>query len=194
MTLSAVQKDALTRLVEAGASRAASAMEKLSLTHWDFVISSVSEFAASRLAAAVRTDADLYLGACFRSRLGPPLTVLILFPKESAQAVAEAFARPHAERMANLPDPLRPVIGEVANIMAQGVIGALADEHSLTLILSSPAMLDGTRSSILAPLLADYNRRLDLILVSRIEMSSKKLSAECSVILVLSGDALQSLL
>ena len=96
--------------------------------------------------------------------------------------------------MGKLPDLVKLTIGEVSNVLAQGVIGAVADEYDLTIILSVPEVLQGSKAEILSTVLGDYDGREDILMMSHIDMYAENLSADCSMIIIVNAESLRRIL
>ena len=194
MILTLAQKAAFTRLMEAGISRSADLLGKMSNTKWGIVASSLNEITAVRLLTWFHRDGGKYMGARVASRADPSMEFLVLFPDKSSKAVTAAVTRPYARRLEKLPDLLQLTIGEVSNVLAQGIIGVLADELGQTIFLSSPHVVGGTKSGILSDALNEYDGRQDMLMMAHMDLYSENLSAECSVVVIANTASLRRIL
>jgi chemotaxis protein CheY-P-specific phosphatase CheC len=194
MNLTLTQKEIVTRLIEAGVNRSTELLGRMSHTKWGIVTSSINEIPVVRLLSWYQRDDSPHVGARFKSRADVPLEFLILFPAKSSQSVTDAVTKPYAERMGKLPDLVKLTIGEVSNVLAQGVIGAVADEYDLTIILSVPEVVQGSKAEILSNVLGDYDGREDILMMSHIDMYAENLSADCSMIIVVNAESLRRIL
>ncbi|MBI5242583.1 MAG: hypothetical protein HY922_02725 [Elusimicrobia bacterium] len=194
MNLTLAQKETVTRLIESGVGRSTDLLGRMSHTKWGIVTSSINEIPVVRLLSWFQRDNGPHMGVRFRSRADVPLEFLILFTGRGAKSVTEAVTKPYAGKLEKLPDIQKLTIGEVSNVLAQGVIGAVANEYDLTIILSVPEVIEGTKTDILAAVLGDYDGRQDILMMSHIDMYSENLSAECSMVIIVNADSLQRIL
>jgi len=81
----------------------------------------------------------------------------------------------------------------VSNLLAQSLIGGLADEFDALVILSVPEVRKGTKVGLLTSVLEDYDGRSDVLLMSHIELYAENLSAECGMVLMANIGALRRL-
>jgi len=184
MMLTLQEQDTLTRLLETGVVRASERLGKMSHTEWGIMTSTIKEIPPVRLLSWFNRNATPHVGARFRSGVDVPLEVLTLFPETSARSVADAVTRPFAARAAKLANLVELTIGEVSNVIAQSLIGCLADEFNALIILSVPQVRTAPKVQLLSEVLEDYDGRKDVLLMSHIEMFSENLSAECSMVAV----------
>lgn len=193
MSLTLQEKDTLTRQLETGAGRASERLGKMSKTEWGIMTSSIKEIPPVRLLSWFDRCEREHVSARFRCAENVPLEILVIFPAESAQAVTDAVAKPFSARMQKLPNLVELTIGEVSNIMAQSLIGAMADDFNQTIILSVPEVGRARKVKLLSDALEDYDGRQDVLLMSHIEMFSENLSAECGMVVWVNVAALRSL-
>lgn len=194
MNLTLAQKETVTRLLEAGVARSTQLLAKMSHTQWGIAASSINEIPVVRLLSWFQREQGHCIGARFRARADVPLEFLVLFTDTSSKSVAAAVTRPFADKMARLKNLVKLTIGEVSNILAQGVVGSLADEFDTTIILSVPEIHEGTKTEILGKVLEDYDGRQDILMMSHVDMYSQDLSAECCMIVIVNSESLRRLL
>jgi len=194
VNLTLAQKEIVTRLIESGVNRSTELLGRMSHTKWGIVTSSINEIPVVRLLSWYQRENAPHVGARFKSRADVPLEILILFPAKSSNSVTTAVTKPYGERMGKLPDLVKLTIGEVSNVLAQGVIGAVADEYDLTIILSVPEVLQGSKAEILSTVLGDYDGREDILMMSHIDMYAENLSADCSMIIIVNAESLRRIL
>lgn len=190
MSLSQAEREAVTRLLESGVTRSADALGKLSRTRWGIVSSSINEVPVVRLLSWFQRSPDRHLAAHLRARGEFPVEIVILFPEKSARAVTEAVTKPYASRMKELPNLTQLTVGEVSNILAQSVVGHMADEFQLSIVLTVPRVLEGTKAGVLGESLEHYDGRVDTLMLSHVDMYSENLAAEASMIVIANSDAL----
>ncbi len=184
MNLTLEEKDIITRLLEEGVSHAAERLGKMSRTEWGIMTSSIKEIPPVRLLSWFDRNKEEHVGVRFRSGSDVPLELVVLFPKPSADAVTSAVVRPFSDRLKKLPNAMKLTIGEVSNILAQSLIGVMADEYDATIILSIPEVEQNAKVRLLESVLEDYDGRKDVLLMSHCELFSEKLSAECSMVVM----------
>lgn len=193
MSLNLKETETLTRLLETGTVRSADLLGKMSRTEWGVMSSSIKEMSVVRVLAWFQRTEGKHVGARFRSGSSLPLDVLVLFSEPSARAVTDAVTKPFGA-MRELKNLVALTIGEVSNVMAQSVLGTLADAYGASIILSAPEVQEGTKVDLLAKALDAYDGREDLFLMSHVDMFSENLSAECSMIVTVNAAALRRLL
>jgi len=194
VNMSEVQKEKVTRLLESGVAHSTELLGLMSKTQWGIMTSSVNEIPVVRLLSWFQREKSPCIGARLRARADVPLEFLILFNESSAKAVAEAVTKPIEDKIRSLPDWVAVSIGEISNVLAQGVIGALADALDTMIILSVPEVQKGARSRILSEALEAYDGRQDLLVTSQVNMYSENLAAECSMIIIVNADCLRRML
>ena len=193
MELNPKSRQLFTSLIEEGVSRSADALGKMSRTEWGVISSSTNEIPAVRLLSWFHRDKTPHVAAGFESDKDFPLEVVLLFSEKGAKAVTEAVTKQFSERLRRMDDLVRLTIGEVSNIVAHSIIGALADKFDRTVILSVPDVRVGPKAEVLEKSLERYDGRNDAILLSHVEMFSENLAAECSMVLVVNEAALAEL-
>lgn len=193
MNLSLAEKERIQALVEEGVSRSTDRLGKLSHTQWGVVSSSTNEIPVVRLLSWFNREASPHVAATLRASEDIPTEAVIIFSEKGAAAVTEAVTRPWAEKMKALPNLLELTVGEVSNILAQSVIGALADQFDKTVILSVPSVTRGKKADLLAAALEGYDGRKDVLLMSHVELFSNDLAADCSMVLVVDSQTLHKL-
>lgn len=190
---SAQQKAFVAEIFEAGAAHSAQRLEQISNIRWKIISSSVEMLTVSGAASVFQSDTAGHLGAHLRSQ--PPqspisLECLVLFPSRSVQPMAEAVTA-KSSGMKAVPDRVNAIIGEVANVLSQGIIKALADKLGTSIILSVPQVLMGSKSDILSKVLYKVGGKKDAVILTHIELRSENLSAACSMILIFDADLLR---
>lgn len=193
MNLTVAEKERIQGLIEEGVTRSADRLGKLSRTQWGVVSSSTNEIPVVRLLSWFHREKGEHLAACLRASVDIPMEAVLIFSGKGADSLTGAVTRPWAEQMKRLPNLVELTIGEVSNILAQSVIGALADQFQQTVILSVPEVKRGPKADLLAAALDRYDGRKDVILMSHIELYSNDLAADCSMVLIVDSSALHSL-
>lgn len=193
MALSLRERERIQALIEEGVVRATDRLGKLSHTQWGVMSSSTDEIPAVRLLSWFARAKEPHVAAMLRAPAEIPTEAVIIFSAKSAEAVAEAVTRPWAERMKALPSLLELTIGEVSNILAQSVIGALADQFEKTVILSVPEVSRGSKAELMGRALERYDGRKDVLLMSHVEMYAQDLAADCAMVLIVDSATLAAL-
>ncbi|MDE2291422.1 MAG: hypothetical protein KGL53_05010 [Elusimicrobia bacterium] len=193
MALTLAERERIQALIEEGVSRSTDRLGKLSRTQWGVMSSSTNEIPAVRLLSWFQRAQEDHVAATLRVSEDIPTEAVMIFSGKSAQSVTDAVVRPWAEKMKALPNLVELTIGEVANILAHSVIGALADQFGKTVILSVPEVRRGPKVELMARALERYDGRRDVLLMSHVEMYSTDLAAECSMILIVDSQTLQDL-
>ncbi|MBI3297302.1 MAG: hypothetical protein HYZ75_03995 [Elusimicrobia bacterium] len=193
MNLTLAEKERIQGLIEEGVTRSADRLGKLSRTQWGVMSSSTNEIPVVRLLSWFSRSSDEHLAAALSAVQDIPTQAVMVFSVKGAAALSEAVTRPWAERMKALPDLVELTIGEISNILAQSVIGALADQFGRTVILSVPQVRRGPKAEIVAAALEGYDGRKDVLLMSHVELYSNDLAADCSMVLAVDSEALRML-
>lgn len=193
MNLTVQEKERIQALIEEGVSRSADRLGKLSHTQWGVMSSSTNEIPVVRLLSWFNRETSDHVAAVLRASEDIPTEAMMIFSEKGAQAVVNAVTKPWAEKMKALPNLLELTIGEVSNILAQSVIGALADQFGKTVILSVPSVSRGQKAQLLASSLERYDGRKDVLLMSHVELFSEDLAADCSMVLVIDSQTLRNL-
>ncbi|TBR24045.1 hypothetical protein EPO15_04790 [bacterium] len=193
MNLSVREMERIQALIEEGVVRSTDRLGKLSRTQWGVMSSSTNEIPAVRLLSWFQRAKEQHVAATLRAPGEIPTEAVLVFSAKSAEAVAEAVTKPWAAQMKALPNLVELTIGEVSNILAQSVIGALADQFEKTVILSVPEVSRGTKVELMSRALDRYDGRKDVLLMSHVEMYSNDLAADCSMVLIVDSATLQSL-
>jgi chemotaxis protein CheY-P-specific phosphatase CheC len=132
-----------------------------------------------------QNDPSPQLGAHLRSQSLMPLDFLILFPKSTMGPLVSAVMSKAGPRTRALPDRERIVVGEIANILGQGVVKAMADRFKLSIVLSVPKIMEGAKAGILGSALEGFDGKRDTVVLTRVEMLSDRISAACSMVIIL---------
>lgn len=193
MNLTPAEKERVTRLIEEGVVRSTDRLGRMSRTEWSVMASSTNEIPAVRMLSWFRRSREEHVAVRFRSGEGVPLDFLIIYSKKSAQAVTDAVTRPFAERVKSFANLIELTMGEVSNIVAQSVVGAMADEFERAIVLSVPEVHRGPKAELLAVALDAYDGRDDVLLMSHVELFSEDLSADCSMVIIVNADVLHGL-
>ena len=193
MGLTLPEKERLTALIEEGVVRSTDRLGKLSHTTWGVMSSSTDEMPAVRLLSWFNRVREEHVAAILRAERDIPLEVVLIYSEKGAAAVTEAVTRPWAQRMKQLPNLVELTIGEVSNILAQSIIGVMADQFEKTVILSVPVVRRGAKADLLASALERYDGRKDVLLMSHVEMYSNDLAADCAMVLVCDSQALHEM-
>ena len=193
MNLTLPEKERIQALIEEGVTRSADRLGKLSRTQWGVMSSSTNEMPVVRLLSWFHREKGEHLAACLRASSDIPMETVLIYSGKGAAALTDAVTRPWADQMKRLPNLVDLTIGEVSNILAQSVIGALADQFGQTVILSVPDVRRGPKADLLAVALEGYDGRRDVILMSHVELYSNDLAADCSMVLIVDSDALRTL-
>ena len=193
MRLDLGQRDTIARLLQTGVTRSAERLSKMSRCEWGIMSSSVNEIQAVRLLSWFHRAKGKHIGALLHARKDFPLDLLVLFSDKSARSVTKAVIKDYAHRLGKLPDLVPLTIGEVSNIMGQGMISALADHFGRTVILSVADVDTGGKSELVSRAFEHYDGRRDVLLMSFVEFYSENLEANCNLVIIVNGATLESL-
>jgi chemotaxis protein CheY-P-specific phosphatase CheC len=183
----------LSELIEAGVQLSGDRLAKLSGTPWKALSASVEVVPIVRALTVFHNEKSRHIGARMRSQSLLPLEFIMLFPEASAERVAGMIAKATSVKKPRSM-PLNSVIGEVANILGQGIVKELADRFGISIILSVPQVSAGGEAGLAAGVLNKFDGRKDAVVLVRIEMHTDDVSAACSMLLLLDIDVLKRLL
>lgn len=183
----------LSGLIEAGVRLSGDRLAALTATRWAVVSSSVEVVPVVRALTVLHNHKGRCVGARMRSQSLLPLDFIMIFPEDNAariaEAVAKAFPTTHPLR-----DPVGSVVGEVANILGQGVVKEIADRFEISIILSVAKISLGEEASLAASALDTFDARKDAAVLMRVEMNSEDLSAVCRMLMMLDVDTTRRLM
>lgn len=194
MELSKQEKETVTRLIEAGVMRSTDRLGKLSHTEWGVTSSSIKVMPVVRVLSWFSRSKSPHVAALFRSDTEFSLEFLVLFSEKSAQAVAAAVTGPFSSKLQGLDNLVQLTIGEVSSIVAQSVLGVLADEYGGSIILSVPEVRIGAKADLMVGALENYDGRRDTLLMSHVDMYAENLAAECSMVVIVDTEGVRRLL
>ncbi len=192
--LSEQEKETLTRLIEAGVVRITDRLGKMSHTEWGVTSSSIKEMPVVRVLSWFARSKSPHVAALFRSDTEFPLEFLVLFSEKSAKSVTAAVTGPFSDKLKNLDNLVQLAIGEISNIVAQSVLGVLADEYGASIILSIPKVQVGPKAELMVGALENYDGRRDTLLMSHVDMYAENLAAECSMVVIANTEGIRKLL
>lgn len=194
MELSEREKRTVTRLIEDGVVRSTDRLGKLSHTEWSVTSSSIKEMPVVRVLSWFARSKSPHVAALFRSDTEFPLEFLVLFSEKSAKSVTAAVTGPFSERLKSFDNLVQLTIGEVSNIVAQSVLGVLADAYGASIILSMPEVRVGSKADLMVGALGNYDGRCDTLLMSHVDMYAENLAAECSMVMIANTEGIRKLL
>ncbi len=188
------EKAFIARLLEAGANLSSERLAQLSGTKWMITSSSVDILQVAQAVTLFGNDATQHMGAHLRSqRPQSPLSLefLMLFPDWSVKPLCATIAKHGGPRMQALPEKDKVIIGEVSNILGQGMVKAMADTLGISIILSVPHVSGGVKSELLSTVMDKVGGKRDFVVLTHIEMHSEELSAVSSMVLIFEADFLR---
>jgi chemotaxis protein CheY-P-specific phosphatase CheC len=183
----------LSKLIEAGVQLSGERLAKLSGTKWNVVSASVEVVPIVRALSIFHNEPVLHIGAHMRSQSLLPLEFLMLFPDWSAEPIADVITKA-SPAMKALPERNKVIVGEIANILGQGVVKAMADTFNLSIILSVPQISTGRKAELTVGVLEKFDGRKDTVVLTHVEMYADTLSAVCSMLLMLDAAVVKRLI
>jgi len=179
------ERRAIQTQFAAGVTRCTAQIEKLSQTKWGLMSTGSQQMTAVGMLTWFRRNKERHYSIKFTSTTDLIIEVLLMFSKSSAKAVSDVVTKPYRKKMSRLDGLVQLTVGEVANILGYGVVGALADAIDIPIILSVPKLSEGPKVNLLAEAFEDYDGRKDTLLLSQVELYSTSLMAECSILIIL---------
>ncbi|MBI5244899.1 MAG: chemotaxis protein CheC [Elusimicrobia bacterium] len=191
------QKAVVAHLLESGAEMSAARLAAFSNANCRLVSSSMDLLTIAGAVNVFQADTTGHLGAHMRAQ--PPqspitLDCLVVFPSKSVMALAAAIVGKGGSKLQAVPDRLNAVIGELGNILGQGVVSVLADKLGTSIILSVPQVMLGSKSEILSKAFYHIGGKGHAIILSHMELGSENASTSCSLILAFETDVIRRLL
>jgi chemotaxis protein CheY-P-specific phosphatase CheC len=177
-------------LIETGVASSRDRLARLSKTPWETCSISVAVVPIPKVLALLEKSEDETIGVCLRSGQHFPVEFLMLFPSWSAVPLADIVTQGYA-RMQDLPDRENAVVSEVANIVCQGILKAMADQFGIAIILSAPELKVGNQGGLAADALRKFDDAKVTVVLTRVEMHSDSLPAVCSILIILDAEALR---
>lgn len=194
MTLSVEDKKSLIRLIEAGVARGSEKIGKITKTEWDIATETTKEITEERFLIAANAGKEKAVGCRLSSESNLGVDVAVFFPETSARSLARAMLREHARKYKGIKNVLEAATGELSNVIAQSVIGAMADELNTSITLSVPKVGRGTKEELLCEFFAESDDPSKFLVMTHIELYGEDLSAHCTLVLLFDSKGLASLL
>jgi chemotaxis protein CheY-P-specific phosphatase CheC len=191
---SETDRKAIAELIETGVTLSAERLGELSNTPWTIVSSSVEELPVVKLLSMFYKDETPHMGVHLKSRSILPLEVMMLFPESSAKSLTTAIVEETSAALKKLPDPQAAIICEISNIMGQGVLRSLANALKISIILDVPILHRGKKGDLLGKAFGGFDARQDIVMLSRIDMTSEIMATDCSMAIIFHVDLMQKLL
>lgn len=170
----------LLQVIGAGLDAASARLEKLSRTRWAMQTVSVRQLGPEELSAALSSDHGEGFGVLFSAG---DSRFVVFFSAASATAICRAFLGKAYAAAAE-----RDAIAEVSNIVVNAMIDEVGNALNEPLLLSAPRVVEGERSAIMGRVLESFRSgSRPRPVVSQVHMTAEGLSADCSVVLMMSS-------
>ena len=170
----------LFKVIGAGLDSASARLEKLSHTKWTMQTVSVRQFKPEEFIASFASDHSEGFGVLF-SAGGSTFVVFLSAP--SATSICRAFLGPAYKASSE-----RDAIAEVSNIVVNAMIDEIGDATEELMLLNAPRVVEGQRSGIMMRALESFRAGgQPNPIVSQVHMMAEGLSADCSIILLMSS-------
>ena len=194
MSLSALERDLVVSLIQAGVQSSTERLGRMSGAEWGVNFSGTQEMSPVRVLSWFGHNQQTHVSVRFRSTTEMPLEMLLLFSEESARSVTAAVTKPYAEQLSAVQNLVHSTIGEVCNILAQNVLAVLSDRYQVSIILTVPEVGEGVKADLAALALEGYDGRKDVLLLAHVQLSSDRLDSECSMMVIVNEAVMRSLL
>ena len=184
MTFSADAEKNLLNLIEEGVSASADSLASVSHTKWatqTVSISMAEPGGVKNIQARLAGDKTEHYGA-FMSM--PGAVFLLMLPKKDGPDLAAAFLSGRAPGAAA---PREGVcVSEIANIVINAIANTLANACDDSFILSAPTMILGQKVALMKLAQDELeNAGETSAIMTYVSMSSRTLSSDCTVLLML---------
>jgi chemotaxis protein CheY-P-specific phosphatase CheC len=182
----------LLRLIEQGVASSADKLADISHTDWATQTVSIKTAPLKRFYDAMTNDDKEQSGSFFTI---PGGVFLVMFPTSCGKPLADVFLPASTSQNPDIKNREDESLAEISNIVVNKVAGTIADACDTSFFLSAPKMIRGTKKSLLKAAPDMITTPGDKFTVmAYVHMSSAALSADCTVILLLSPAWRQRLL
>ena len=182
MTLATDAGDALTAVVAAGVELSAARLAEATHDPWRVLSVALSRDEAGPFADVHASVAGDHYGSHFSF---PGGSFLVLFSGKTGYLVTAAFTRGLQDRVENMPKREAVVLGEVSNVLLNGLVGHLANAWGLRLIISAPETGISSPRDHLTRAVSRYREADPLAATFFATLASPRLSSECRIMLFL---------
>jgi hypothetical protein len=182
MTLAKDAGEALTAVVAAGVELSAARLSEVTHDPWRVLSVAVSQDEAGPFADVHDSVSGDHYGSHFSF---PGGSFLVLFSAKTGFMVTSAFTRDLQERVEDMAKREAVVLGEVSNVLLNGLVGHLADAWSLRLIISAPETGIASPRDHLMRAVSRYRESDPLAATVFARLASPRLSSECRIMLFL---------
>jgi hypothetical protein len=181
MEITRQDNKAVLRLIEKGIAAGAGKLAKISRTQWEIREILLQAYAKPEDYAELRPPNQYFFGAYCQAEGN---MLLSYFSSRSAALITQAFLAGNRGGRQATPQMQELAMAEVSNIVVNAVAGPLADHCGMAFILSAPTSVRGSRADIIKAAFGDFSGT-GKIFSARIDMSSKEIAADCTLMLML---------
>jgi hypothetical protein len=194
MNLTAPQRRVVASAVTQGAEDSARKLAAATGREWEVSAEVLSDGPADRFRMFLGGTIQPHFGALLTDQRNEGLAVLVLFPAPSGRLAAAEFARVMGAKTASSGERDRLAIAELSNIVAHGLVGAVADAFDALILLTPSEMLDGTRIDLLDRTLARFTGKDCFMMVAHLRLRSPQAELEAFLAIVIERSLLIRLL
>lgn len=194
MSLTAAEREQVVSLIQAGVQSSTERLGRMSGAEWGVNFSGTQEMSPVKVLSWFTHNQQTHLSVRFRSTTEMPLEMLLLFSEESARSITAAVTKPYMAELGGVSNLVESTIGEVCNILAQNVLAVMSDRYRVSIILSVPEVAEGVKADLASEALEGYDGRKDVLLLAHVNLSSERLDAECSMMVIVNEAVMRSLL
>lgn len=181
MEMTPEDQKAILKLIERGVEASAVKLGAISRTDWDIHTTSLKIYATAKAYAELTQPSQYYFGASCRA---PGNMFMAFYSGRSAQLITKAFLASAPKGVKATVEMQQHAVLEVSNIVINAVAGVLAEHCGLSFILSAPTPLRGSRGDIIQQAFGAFSH-IGKMYGAYIHMSSSKLAADCTLMLLL---------
>ena len=173
---------ALLRVMEKGGGLCAEQLEKISRAVWSSAELSLNEAAKKTLERMMDTLSTDFYGSWFTAS---GAAFLIVIPRTCGMRLTNRFTQDHVETIDMLDQRESVALAEIANILVNSFVTALAEILDEDMIVSAPTpMLDCTRD-LLIQSLSKHSRPDRYAIAGLARLASQAMSSDLSIIMFL---------
>ena len=166
----------LLGIFEKGVARSAEKLGALSGVDWHINIVSLDLVSGERFRSILARDTGEYFGIRFSSS---GERYLVLFSDESGHALLNATDFGGRRLPAAME---RSALGEIANILINGLAGELADRQGMVRVISAPTLSRGRKADLCVQAFGDLPSEGQSMVNVLIHLSSPDLAADCTLL------------
>lgn len=176
-------------IADTGIHKSLKAISKLSQSEWYAFPRSINLLTAEELRASLASKTAVEIGGATVLKGDIPLTLLYVFPRESALNLTHCMARQFHGIGSDIGGLQELAVTEISNILANAFLGVIANTLDVTFLPSVP----GVRQAEKKKLVENTLTGADYALTGEFRLESEQLPMSCEFFILLSSASLKKL-